>query len=100
MKTVKVLPLLALLLMILGWVLTLLTGITLLSGPYEEGRTCQTECVQTMFFSGLGATVVALLIAGLALRLSDGRALTYISLVLLVPLGMIYAGLIVIGELA
>lgn len=95
----KVLPLLALLLTIIGWVITVLTGITLLSGPYE-GRTCQTECVQIMFFSGLAVTSLALLIAVFTLLRSTRRGLAYTSVALVFPLGMIYAGLILIGNFA
>jgi hypothetical protein len=96
---VKVLPLLALLLTIIGWVITVLTGMTLLSGPYE-GRTCQTECVQLMFFSGLAVTSLALLLAVFALLRSAGRVAAYLSLALVVPLSMIYAGLVLIGNFA
>jgi len=96
---VKVLPLFALLFAITGWILIGWTTVILLSGD-DEGRTCYTDCVQMIFFSGLGAIVVALVVDGFALKYSDARALIYTGLGLAAPLGLIYATLILIGVLA
>ncbi len=95
----KALPLVALLLTIAGWALTVWTGATLLSGPYED-RTCQTECVQTLFFSGLAAAIAALLVTVIALFRPGGRAVTYGVLVLAAPLAAVYTTVILIGNFA
>ena len=95
----KVLPVLALLLTIAAWVLTVMTGNALLSGPYE-GRTCQTECVKTLFFSGLGVTAGAIVLLTLSLMRSSARTLTYTILALAAPLAAVYTTIVLIGNLA
>jgi len=98
-EVVKALPWLALPLTIAAWVLTVLTGEALLSGPYED-RTCQTECVKTLFFSGLGVTIGAVVLAALALIGSNSRVLTFAILGLAAPLAAVYATIILVGNLA
>ncbi len=95
----NVFSLLALLLTIAGWVLTLITGVTLLSGPYEE-RICHTACVQVIFFSGVAAGAVGLLLGLVSLLRSSTRKFSYLVLALAIPLCAIFAMLILIGSLA
>ena len=57
----RVMPVGALSLGILGWVLIGLTFMTLGSGPMEE-RSCQTACLQTYFFSAAAASGIGLII--------------------------------------
>lgn len=93
------LPLLGLLLTITAWVLTVMTGAHLISGPFED-RTCQTECVRMLFFSGVGVTLGALLFAIPGLLRPNTRTLTYVVLVLMAPLVAVYATLFLIGNFA
>ncbi len=91
----------ALLLAISGWALTVFLGGILLSGKAAEERACQTDCVQQLFFSGLGIGVVALTLAVMALvRASTRKLVAYGALIFAAPLFAIYAGIIVIGNLA
>ena len=95
----KYAPIAALLLAILGWALTAVTTTNLLSGHFDE-RTCQTACVQALFFGGVAAGVISLILGVIGLTRSEGRALTYLALLLAVPLCGIFAGLILIGNFA
>ncbi|WP_200254176.1 hypothetical protein [Thiococcus pfennigii] len=95
----KVLPVLALLLTIAAWVLTVTTGQALLSGPFE-GRTCQTECVKSLFFSGVGVTIGALAFTLLALMRSTARAFSYAILALAAPVAAVYTTITVAGLLS
>lgn len=95
----RVLPLVALALGIVGWVLIGLTAINLGSGGMEE-PTCRAACLQRYFFSALGAGGLGLIIGILGLFTSRFRIATYLALVLLVPLCLLIGGLILIGNLA
>jgi hypothetical protein len=95
----KYAPIAALLLAILGWALTAVTTIHLLSGHFDE-RTCQTACVQAYFFSGVAAGVVSLILGLVGLTRPGGRVLTYLALLLAVPLCAVFAGLFLIGNFA
>ncbi|MBK1717074.1 hypothetical protein [Thiocystis violacea] len=95
----NVVPLFGLLLTGAGWMLTLMTATAMLSGSYEA-RTCQTECVQTLFFSGMAAGLLGLLLGLIAIRMSTGRALSQVVLWLAVPLCAIFAAIFLIGTLA
>lgn len=95
----KVLPLFALLFALIAWILTGWSTMAMLSGD-DEARTCYTDCLQVLFFSGIATIVIALVLDGLALKYAKAPVLTYIGLALTIPLAMIYAGLILIGNLA
>ncbi|MBK1649404.1 hypothetical protein [Rhabdochromatium marinum] len=91
----------ALVLAVLGWVLTLFIGMTLLSGTALAERACQTGCIQGLFFSGFAVGAVALLLAALALtKHTAARLLSGAALLLALPLFAVYAGIVVIGTLA
>jgi hypothetical protein len=95
----RFIPLIALLLAGLGWLLTVLTGVNALSGDFE-GRTCQTACLQGLFFGGIAAGVTALILGVIGLTKPDGRTLTYVALALALPLCAVFAALILIGNFA
>lgn len=91
----------ALVLALVGWACTLYIGNTLLSGTALEDRSCQTGCIQWLFFSGFGVGALALALAGLSVtKATAGRLLGIGALVLAAPLFAIYAGIVVIGNLA
>ena len=92
------LPLLSLLLTAVDWVLLGLTGMNILSGPFDE-RTCLTDCVRTMFFSGTAAGIGGLLFSFFGLRKPESRMLSYIALAFVLPLLGIFTTLFVIGNM-
>jgi len=93
----RVLPLVALVLGIIGWVLIGLTATNLGSSGMEE-PTCRAACLQSYFFSALGAAGVGLIIGILGLVTPRFRIATYLALVLLVPLCLLIGGVILIGN--
>lgn len=91
----------ALVLAIFGWGLTFFIGDTLLSGTALADRACQTGCIKGLFFTGFGVGALALLLSGLTLtKQAAGRVLGVGALMLALPLFAIYAGIVVIGNLA
>jgi hypothetical protein len=92
----RVMPFGALSLGIVGWFLIGLTFMNLGADPME-GRTCQTDCLQTYFFSGSAASGIGLILGLLGLTKPYLRSVTYLALILLVPLCCIIGALILIG---
>ena len=91
----------ALVLAVVGWVLTLYIGSVLLSGTALAERSCQTGCIQVLFFSALGVGAVAFILAGVAVfKQTTARVLSYASLVLAAGVLGITGGTAVIGILA
>ena len=91
----------ALVLAVAGWVLTVFIGNTLLSGIPIEDRACQTGCIQGLFFSGFAVGTIALILSGLSVtKPAAGRIASFAALALALPLFAIYAGIVVIGNLA
>lgn len=88
----------ALLLTIAGWVLAGLTGMHLLSGYLEE-RTCQTDCVKSLFYSSVATGIGGLILSATAFFRSDGRILSITALVLSAALCTVFATLVIIGNL-
>jgi hypothetical protein len=95
----RAIALLAPLLSIGGWVLAGLTAANLLSG-YMAERTCQTDCVQTLFFAAIAVGVAALILGLVSLLGPRNRTLGWLTLVLAVPLCGILGGIILIGTTA
>jgi len=93
------LALLALIMAVAGWVLTVMTGTNLLSG-YLEDRTCQTDCVQSLFYAAVAVGAAGLLLSLLALMRARGRVLSVLSLILALPLCGIFATLYIVGNYA
>lgn len=95
----KILALPGILFALAGWALVAASVAAMLSGPYE-GRTCQTACVQWLFFSGTGAAFLGLVLGISGLRLGWGRVQGLIALWLAAPLCFIVGTIILIGNLA
>ncbi|QIK37097.1 hypothetical protein GWK36_02740 [Caldichromatium japonicum] len=89
----------AILLALAGWALIASSAVAMLSGPYE-GRTCQTECVQWLFFSGTGSAVLGLILGIIGLRLAQGYRLSQVALWIAGPLCAIVLTIVLIGNLA
>lgn len=97
----KFLAPLALVLALVGWALTLYISSVLLSGTELAERSCQTGCIQVLFFSGLGIGAIALVLAGLAVaKQTTARVLSYTSLLLAAGVFAVNSGIVVIGTLA
>ena len=94
----NLLALLSLVITIAGWILTGLTGVNLLSGHFDD-RTCQTDCVQTLFFSAVAAGISGLVLSVIALFRSNGRILSLIALLLALSLCSVFGVLYIAGNL-
>ena len=93
----NILALLAILLTIIGWILMGMTGINLLSGSFE-GRSCQTDCVQMLFFSAVALGVIGLILSAISLRKPKGRIFSIIALLLSLGLCGVFGMLFVAGN--
>jgi hypothetical protein len=93
----NVLALLALLVTLGGWVLTALTGMNLLSGHFDD-RTCQTDCVQGLFFSAVAAGLGGLLLAAISFRRPQGRLLSILALLVALGLWALFGTLFIAGN--
>ena len=93
----NIIVLLALLLTIAGWVLTGMTGMNLLSG-YLEDRTCQTDCVQSLFYAAVVTGFAGLFFSLIGAFRSNGGVLRVITLLLAVPLSSIFVVLYIAGN--
>lgn len=91
------LALIALLFTFIGAGLTLLTGVNILSGPFE-GRTCLTDCVQMYYFAGLVTVVVGLLLSLLSFRNPQGRAISIAAFLMAAGLSSIFVVLFIAGN--
>lgn len=91
----------ALILAVVGWALTVYVGSVLLSGTTLAERSCQTGCIQVLFFSTLGVGAAAFILAGVAVwKQKTARVLSYTSLILAAGVLGINGGIVVIGVLA
>jgi hypothetical protein len=94
----KAAPLLGLVLTLGGWILLVATGTNVLSGPFE-GRTCQSDCVQTLFYAAVAVGFSGLIVAAIAaLRKQTRGLIAYGALLLALALCAIFAALILIGN--
>jgi hypothetical protein len=97
----KIAAAIALVLAVIGWGLTFYIGNTMLSGIPLAERSCQTACVQGLFFFGFGLGAVALGVAAMTLIKKGGlQVVNLVALILALPLFAVYAGIVVIGKLA
>lgn len=88
---------LALLAVLVGWVLTGMTSMHLLSGPFEQ-RTCQTACVQGYFFAAMVACFTGVAMSLLGMFKASGRKLSVAALVLSLPLCGLFGALFYSGN--
>jgi hypothetical protein len=87
----------ALLLSVAGWALTVLTAMNLLSGHFDD-RTCQTGCVQMLFFSSVAAGVGGLVLSVVGLRRPEGRIMSVAALLMALVLCAIFAVIFIAGN--
>lgn len=93
----NLLALFALLLTITGWIFTALTVTNMLSGHFDD-RTCQTDCVQMLFFSAVASGVAGLVLSGISLSRPHGRILSVTALLMALTLCAIFATLFIVGN--
>lgn len=81
-----------------GWVLLAQTFTNLLSG-YLDDRTCQTACVQQLYYYAVAAGITGIVLSILSLGLSGARAINLIALIIALPLVAVFVALYVMGNL-
>jgi hypothetical protein len=69
----------------------------LLSG-YLEDRTCQTDCVQMLFYSAVETGVSGLVLSGISLLRPHGRIISVTTLLMALVLCSIFATLFIVGN--
>ena len=84
---------------LVGWGLTSMTGMHLLSGSFDD-RTCQTACVQGYFFAAVVFGIAGFGISLFALTRSSGRTLSTLALLASVPLCGLFGALYFMGNYA
>ena len=80
-----------------AWILFGVMGVNLLSG-YMDQRTCQTDCVQNLFFLSMAAGGAGLLLSGIAVLQKTGRVLGLLALIMSLGLGAVFVTLYVAGN--
>lgn len=93
----NLLALFAFLITVAGWILTGFTGMNLLSGDFDD-RTCQTDCVQSLFFAAVASGFTGLTLSIIALFRPAGRILSVLSLLLALALCSVFGALYVAGN--
>ncbi len=63
----KALSLVSVLLALIAWALFISMGVNLLSGDLSE-RSCDTACVQLLFFSAIAVAVIAVIVSGISMK--------------------------------
>ena len=82
---------------LISWALAIFLGMQLLSGTFD-GRTCQTSCVQTVFWISLAIALVGLVFSVGGISIGKSNLLKTLSLLALVGLTGIYITTILIGN--
>ncbi len=82
---------------LISWALAIFLGIQLLSGTFD-GRTCQTSCVQTVFWVSFAIALVGLVFSVGGISVGKSNLLKTLSLLALVGLAGIYITTILIGN--
>ena len=96
-NNMRTIALLSPLLSLGGWILAALAATHMLSG-YMDERTCQTGCVQVLFFSALGVGLVALVLGLMSVFRAQTRIPGGLALLLALPLCGVLGGIVVIGN--
>lgn len=80
-----------------SWALAIFLGIQLLSGTFE-GRTCQTSCVQTVFWISFAVAIIGLIFSIGGISIGKSNWVKMLSLFALVGLSGIYITTMLIGN--
>ena len=82
---------------LISWALAIFLGMQLLSGTFD-GRTCQTSCVQTVFWISFAVAIIGLIFSIGGISIGKSNWIKIISLLALVGLSGIYITTILIGN--
>lgn len=93
----KLNTIISLLCAVVSWALAIFLGIQLLSGTFE-GRTCQTSCVQTVFWISFAVAVIGLIFSIGGISIGKSNWVKTLSLFALVGLSGIYITTMLIGN--
>ncbi|MEM7401141.1 MAG: hypothetical protein AAF304_04240 [Pseudomonadota bacterium] len=80
-----------------SWALAIFLGTQLLSGTFE-GRTCQTSCVQTVFWISFTVAIIGLIFSIGGISIGKSNWVKMLSLFALVGLSGIYITTMLIGN--
>ncbi len=82
---------------LISWALAIFLGTQLLSGTFDE-RTCQTLCVQTLFWISFAIAIIGLIFSIGGVSVGKSNWIKIISLLALIGLSGIYITTILIGN--
>ena len=82
---------------VISWALAIFLGMQLLSGTFD-GRSCQTSCVQTVFWVSFAVAIVGLIFSIGGISIGKLNWVKTISLLALVGLSGIYITTMLIGN--
>ena len=82
---------------VISWALAIFLGMQLLSGTFD-GRTCQTSCVQTVFWVSFAIAIVGVIFSIGGISIGKSNWVKIISLLALVGLSGIYITTMLIGN--
>ncbi len=82
---------------LISWALAVFLATQLLSGTFD-GRTCQTTCVQTVFWISFAIAIVGLIFSIGGISIGKSNWIKIIALLALVGLSGIYITTILIGN--
>ena len=94
MKLNTIIPLLC---AVVSWALAIYLGVQLLSGTFE-GRTCQTTCVQTVFWTSFAVAIIGLIFSIGGISIGKSNLIKTLSLISLVGLSGIDITTMLIGN--
>ncbi len=82
---------------IISWGLAVLLVMQLLSGPFGDGRTCQTTCVKILFWTSFAVALFGLVFGVTSILLGKRDLILILSSLALLSLSIIYVTTILIG---
>lgn len=82
---------------VISWALAIFLGMQLLSGTFD-GRSCQTSCVQTVFWVSFAVAIIGLVFSIGGISIGKSNWVKIISLLALIGLSGIYITTMLIGN--
>ena len=82
---------------VISWALAIFLGMQLLSGTFD-GRSCQTSCVQTVFWVSFAVAIIGLIFSIGGISIGKTNWVKIISLLALIGLSGIYITTMLIGN--
>ena len=82
---------------IISWGLAVFLVMQLLSGTFDDGRTCQTTCVKILFWTSFSVALFGLIFSVAGILLGKRGLVLILSSLTLLSLSIIYVTTILIG---